>query len=408
MEAIDDSLFLVLPVPMRRIDGVVHVESQAVHGLSRWADNFPRVVAAMVCYPEAIARNLRAVTWEPVEGRPELATVEIVGLPYGYGLAPHFRHLQDIRRRLRSRIEQARYLCFAIGGCFGDWGAVAASIADSTERPFAVWTDRVESRVIRQQSMLKESWLRRWKGLAYAELVGVYERRVIRKAALGLFNGKDTYETYKRNVTRAFSVMDIHISAADRLPEESIMSLKGGPRLRIGYAGRAVEMKAPLQWLAVLHELAERGVDFEATWLGDGPLLETMRRHVADCRLSERVRLPGFVGDRESVLAALRSWDVLLFTHITPESPRVLLESMVSATPIVGYESLYARDLVRDFGADYLVPVGRTAELVDKLARLAADPAELNRLRTETYRNSGGFNDVAVFKQRSDLIKTYL
>lgn len=408
MEMTDDSLFLVLPVPMRRIGGSLHVESQAVHGLACWADNFPRVVAAMVSYPEAIAGNLRAVTWEPVEGRPDLTRVEIVGLPFGYGLGDHFRHLQDTKRLLRSRIEQSRYLCFAIGGCLGDWGSIAASIADRSERPFAVWSDRVESLVIRRQSMAKKSMLRRWKGLLYSGIVGVYERRVIRKAALGLFNGKDTFETYKPHLARAFPVMDIHISAADRLPEEAIMALKGRQRLRIGYAGRAVEMKAPLQWLAVLRELADRGVDFEATWLGDGPLLDAMRRHVDTCGLGGRVRLPGFVGDRASVLAAIRGWDVLLFTHITPESPRILLEAMVSATPIVGYESLYARDLVQGFGEEYLMPIGRTAALADRLVRLANDRTELHRLRIETYRNSAGFNDVAVFRRRSELIKAYL
>lgn len=408
MDHNNDSLFLVLPVPTRRIGGVLHVESQAVHGLAKWAENFGRVAAAMVSYPEAIAANLRSVTWEPVDGRPELAGVEIVDLPFGYRLGAHFRHLAGTRRLLHHHIERSRYLCFAIGGCLGDWGSVAAAIAHRRQRPFAVWTDRVESRVIRQQSLQKTSRLRRWKGLAYAGLVGLYERRVIRTAALGLFNGKDTFETYRNHLAHAFPVMDIHISPADRLPEAEAMARKGGGPLRIGYAGRAVEMKAPLQWLAALAELARRGVDFEATWLGDGPLLDAMRDEVHRLGLDDKVALPGFVGERARVLEALRAWDVLLFTHITPESPRILLEAMVSATPLVGYESLYARDLVAGFGEDYLGPVGRPAVLAEYLARLAGDRAELRRLQTAAHANSADFNDEAAFKRRADLIKTYL
>jgi colanic acid/amylovoran biosynthesis glycosyltransferase len=408
MTASDDSLFLVLPVPLRRIGGLLHAEAQAVHGLGRWADNFPRVVAAMVRYPEAVAEKLRALAWEPVDGRPGLERVEILDLPFGYGLPAHFRHLPEIRRRLQERIETARYLCFAVGGCLGDWGAVAASLSHRRGRPFAVWADRVEPRVIQQQALAKTSWLRRWKGLAYAELVRRYERRVIAQAALGLFNGRDTYETYKGCLARAFPVMDIHLAAADRLPAAEIMARKGSRRLRIGYAGRAADMKAPLQWLAVLQELAGMGVDFEAVWLGDGPLLAAMRERVEAAGLGGRVSLPGFVGERASVLAAIRGWDVLLFTHVTPESPRILLEALVSATPIVGYESLYARDLVQDFGADYLVPVGATATLASRLARLAGDRAELRRLQSASHAGSAGFNDVAVFRRRSELIKTYL
>ena len=47
-------------------------------------------------------------------------------------------------------IEDADYLSFAIGGLFGDWGAVACFEAHRMKRPYAVWTDRVESRVMRE------------------------------------------------------------------------------------------------------------------------------------------------------------------------------------------------------------------------------------------------------------------
>lgn len=408
------TLLLVLPVPMRRIGSAIHIESQAAHGLARWADNFPRVVAALVHYPEALAARLSGVKWERIDGRPDLGTVEIIPLPHGYGLLKHVAQLREVRRLLLPRIEHSDYLCFAIGGCFGDWGSVAASLAASRGRSFAVWADRVESQVIRRHAEGKKSWLRRLKGSAYARLVGIYERGIIAKATLGLFNGEDTYAAYKDKVGRAFPVRDIHLSTRDRLPEAEILRLKDGASgpaggaLRIGYAGRAADMKAPLDWLRALHRLAEKGIAFEATWLGDGPLLEAMRRFVRAHGLEARIRLGGFVADREQVLAAIRQWDVLLFTHVTPESPRILLEAMVSATPLVGYDSLYARSLVKGFGEDYLVPVGGQSELAERLAKLALDRQELRRLAILSYRSSAGFNDVSVFRQRSDLIKTYL
>src|SRR6185503_14985780 len=49
-----NSLLLDLPVPFRRIDGVLHVEAQAHNGIQRWLDNFERVTVCAPCIPDAL------------------------------------------------------------------------------------------------------------------------------------------------------------------------------------------------------------------------------------------------------------------------------------------------------------------------------------------------------------------
>ncbi|SRR6266581_2535714 len=453
-QPLNQSLLLVLPVPMQKKDGRRYVESQAVNGLLRWADNFDHVTAAIVSYPGDIAEQVPGVKWECIDDRADLERVTVIDLPYGYTPRMHFRHLSEVKKTLEPLISSASYLCFAIGGYFGDWPTVAAHQAIAMGRHFAVWTDRVESRVIRYDYSRKRNLFRRLYGRIYGLWVGIRERRIIQRATLGLFHGRDTYDAYahliahsynvsnihlrledristnelmrkgdsalKETRTQAFLVHDIHLSGNDRIPSASFeakASLTVRPETRnsatrrpliIGYAGRAAEMKAPLDWLAIIKRSVANGIDLRATWLGDGPLLPVMRDFVDKNRLDQVVHLPGFVGDRRHVVEQLRSWDILLFTHVTPESPRILLEALVSGTPIVGYDSPYARDLVQGFGEEYLVPIGAIDALAAQLVLLDQDRRKLVQLMRNSYAASEHFNDTATFRHRSDLIKRYV
>ena len=45
---------------------------------------------------------------------------------------------------------------------------------------------------------------------------------------------------------------------------------------------------------------------------------------------------------------------VLVFCHTTPESPRNLVEALISGCPIVGYHSDFAAELVGDGGGAFV------------------------------------------------------
>jgi colanic acid/amylovoran biosynthesis glycosyltransferase len=97
-----------------------------------------------------------------------------------------------------------------------------------------------------------------------------------------------------------------------------------------------------------------------------------------------------------------------VFCHVTPESPRCLLEALMSAVPLVGYWSAFAQDLVATEGGGEFVPIGDTEALAQAIARQALD-APLRRRNTEAARRSGlHFSDEAVFAHRSELIKAHL
>ena len=247
----------------------------------------------------------------------------------------------------------------------------------------------------------------------YAAIIKRQTYRAIRACDLGLFHGQTVYDAYAPFCRQPALVHDVHVSPNDAISDTDLaskMTQLGARRsIRIGYVGRAHPMKAPLQWIdAIAKAVKVLGSErIEAVWLGDGPLLEDARARVRDLNLQACIRFAGFVGDRAEVLAFLRRQDVLLFCHVTPESPRVLIEALISGLPLVGYDSSYARELVGERGGANLSPIGDSDALAANLIRLANSREELRRLTREAAASREIYNDEAVFAHRSELIKKY-
>lgn len=403
----DGTLLIYAPVPLHRGgNGALMLEDQACNGLRLWGENFDHVTAMMPLSPAP-----PPPAWVPLEGAgPDPARVTVVPLPMAYRPDRFLRHLPATRRRIRALIAGADRLSFAIGGLFGDWGSVACLEAHRMGRPYAVWTDRVESAVTRGRAR-SGRWRHRLRARLTHRPMAALERAVIRRAALGLFHGRETFDAYAPFCRHPEMVHDIHLRAGDHIApaalEAKAAAAAEGP-LRLCYSGRAEPMKGPDDWVTVLEALAARGVDFRARWLGDGSALEGMRRRVAAAGLSGRVDLPGFERDRAAVLAALRAADLFVFCHLTPESPRALIEALASGTPLAGYDGAFARDITAGHGGGRFVARGDTAALVELIAGLDADRAALADLIRRAGRDGAPFTDAEVFRHRSDLLKAHL
>ncbi|WP_207101602.1 glycosyltransferase [Paracoccus shandongensis] len=400
-------LLLYVHVPVHQgHDGELMIEPQAANGLRLWARNFDHVTVMQPVRADAGGGKML----QPVSQIPGADRITFDPLPMAYRPDRFLRHLPAARQKIRDNIAQADYLCFSLGGLWGDWGAVSSIIAHRMGRPYSVWTDRVESKVARHNARTGQgrSALRSrldWRPMA------ALEKWVIRRAALGLFHGRETYDAYARFCRQPQLVHDIHVGKSDHISPDALPckqhAAAEGP-LRIVYAGRADPMKGPLDWVEVLAMLARRGVDFRATWLGDGPLLAEMRAAIDAAGLTLKIELPGFVSDRGTVLEALRQAHVMLFCHKTPESPRCLIEALVSGTPLIGYEGTFAADLISGHGGGQLAPMDDTAALAYILANLAQDRTKLADMMKRAVRDSSEFHDEAVFEHRACLIRDHL
>lgn len=402
----EGSLLLDLPVPFRRIGGVLHVDVPADAGILGWLDNFERVTVCAPCVPEAQVDP--TASWVPADDLLRRGGLTLHALPWGYHPRDHLRHRAQVRDLYRGLVARHEFLCVANLGWAGAWGTVAADEAARAGRPYAVWLDWVlhEMRPAARAGLAK-----RCVGAIRDGLEKRSSLRVVRRAALGLFHGRTVYDAYAPISRNPHVVHNVHLGRQDMIAPAHLAARLERPvvRARIGYVGRVHERKGPLQWIAAMECLSQRHPGgFEATWLGDGPLLEECRREVARRGLADVVFFPGAERDRAKVLDFFRSLDLFAFCHLTQESPRCLIEGLMSGVPLVGYDSAYARDLVAGTGGGEFVPVGAVDALADRLADLSRDGSARGAASMRALASGGRFSVDAVFAHRSELIKRYL
>ncbi|MCC1480473.1 glycosyltransferase [Roseibaca sp. Y0-43] len=400
-----DTLLMHLPASLYRRGDVLLLDDQACNGLRLWAEHFGRLIVLV-----AVEDGAAPGSWVPLEHiGPSASRIEFVHLPSAWRPDRFLRALGPTRKRIRHALAQADFIGTTLGGAsFGDWGAVIAREAVKLGLPFYIWTDRVEPDVARR--LVKTAPLRRKLRLAVEyPIMQRMEQGLIAKAALGLFHGRETYDAYAPHSPNPQHVHDIHIRKLDHITADALAQKQARQgTLRIVYAGRADPMKGTGDWLSVLEQLTQAGVDFHAEWLGDGPDLTAMRARVEAGPLKGRVALPGFVADRGRLLEALRDADVLMFCHLTPESPRVLIEALASGCPLLGYDSAYPADLIAGHGGGVLTPLGQPQHLATALAALARDRARLAALIGRAAQDGAQFDDETVFAHRAGLIRQHL
>jgi glycosyltransferase involved in cell wall biosynthesis len=406
----EDGLLIVLPVPFKKLaDGRLLCEEQATNGIDQWADYFSHVTVAAPALTENLQNGASTVLWRDPETLRNRDKVTLVPLSMAYTPIAFATSFAQGRRTLLEHIARNRFLSFGIGGLIGDWAALGARLAQSRGLSYSIHTDRVEHELLLKLASQK-SPLRRLKAQLMGRSMRAYHRGIIRGCALGLWHGSDCFLAYSPWARENHLIHDIHLKPADVISAAGLAAKQQSAargRLRIAYAGRLDPMKAPLEWLRGLRAARDLGAEFEAVWLGDGPLHDDFHACIGQLGLRDYVRAPGFISERATLLAELRQAHIFVFTHVTPESPRCLLEALISGSPIVGYQSAFAEELTAGRGGGAYVPLGDWRALGAKVAELAAHRQKLAALIAEAAENGSRFNDEAVFRERSELIHKY-
>ncbi len=409
-----NSLLLVLPaLQARDINGERFYEKQASNGISRWAENFDSVTVACPALPYESRGT--AIEYIPLSEIEHIQRIKFIELRHSWELIKFLRVYKSTKKILSALISEHQYLSFSIGGLVGDWGAVACLEAHRLQRKYSVWTDRVEHKVVKGSYLDRRGIGRftRWaRARIEAPMMAALEKAVIKRSSLGLFHGADCFEAYSPFSARPFLVHDIHLKQCDQASDKAIdekcdVVLSGGP-IEIVYVGRVAAMKGPLEWIEALHAVYRAGIKFRATWLGDGPLLSDAKAKVDTLKLNDSIHFAGMVTNRDELLGKLRAAHIFVFCHKTPESPRSLIEALMAGTPIVGYQSHYAADLLGSGSLSRLLLVDHNSQqLGEKLRQIISDrPALIDLIRTCADIGKQ-FSDDAVFKHRSELIKEY-
>jgi colanic acid/amylovoran biosynthesis glycosyltransferase len=392
-----ERLLLVLPIQAYSAKGRIFIDKQACNGLRLWLENFKNVTLACIVN-EAEPPSNRS----PIDQIAGFERLRVICLPLAY--APHkfLASLPKILPILSQEVASSQFLHFAIGGLWGDWGAVASLVASRAKRRFAIWTDRVESRVISFQARAKPLFRRiYWKSTAY--LMKHFERYVISKSAIGLFHGMDCYAAYAQYCKDPHLVHDIHLDYKDHVTEAEleVRLARDGP-IRIVYAGRVHRDKGVFDWIRSLSLAASTPVDFVAVWFGDGPELATARHQVASLGLADRVSFPGAIEKHADLIRKLKTFDAFVFCHKTPESPRCLIEALICGLPLIGYEGQYQNDLIQKHSGGLLTPIDHPERVAESISSFWKTRTAL----TQAAKMDGSTFDASeVFRHRSELMR---
>lgn len=407
-------MLLVLPVPFLVKGNEIFFEAQACNGLARWADNFGSVIVVAPTIPEALAAEDKITIWQNTTTLEKAERFELVPLPWAYKLSDFLSSYSQVRAYLGELVSRSEYLQFALGGLIGDWAAIAALEAHKQGREYAIHTDWVNHEVL-LKSANRGNLKKRFKAIVDALLVKMYHKRIIQNCAVGLWHGQDCYSVYSSWCKNSYLIHNIHLKSSDSIGKQELARKVAHTHceavdntIRICYAGRIDPMKAPLEWVKSIAHARDNGVNIQATWMGDGILMDEMKALIGKLGLNSYIELTGFEQNRDKLLHKIRESHIMLFTHVTPESPRCLIEALMCGTPIIGYQSDYPVELVGDFGGGKFVPMGDWKKLGDLLVTLSKDRQRLSQLIQEAGENGQRFNDEAVFLHRSNSIKKHL
>jgi len=143
--------------------------------------------------------------------------------------------------------------------------------------------------------------------------------------------------------------------------------------------GHAVLVKA-------FARLIETRPDAVLVLAGDGPLLDEVKRQVADAGLAERVRFLGAV-DHVTTARWLQASDVLVLPSFNEGTPLVTLEALACGKPVVATGVGGTTEVISDERYGLLVPAGddpALARALDEAPRRTWDVATL-RARAAEY-----------------------
>ncbi len=170
--------------------------------------------------------------------------------------------------------------------------------------------------------------------------------------------------------------------------EEEPFRAPGIRRASILSVGRLVPKKGHEDLLAACAVLRDRGVEFECTIVGSGPLQETISEAVRQRNLGERVRLAGAMTHRELIELYRRADLFVLAPRIAEDGdrdgiPNVIAEAMAVGVPVVASDVSGIPELVRHERTGLLAPSRDPAALAEAMHRLLSDRGLAARLAGE-------------------------
>ncbi len=402
------TLLLIIPCVVQYVGKEVAIDEHFANNLNSYTENFDHVTFACSVAEEGELTSHKNLT--RFSDLKEPNKVSFIALPEPYREDRFYLNYWSMYKIFKSEIKKADYLLFSPHAMY-DWPLMATRLAISMGRSFDMEADwHIESiekvRLADMKPSLKKIrkvwWSKRFTS-AYLSCLG--------RSSVALLQGGDVYEAYKNIAPNPQKVLNIQVTAENRISnaalETKLERIRSNQPLDIVYAGRAIDMKGPFDWLKAIEALVKDGVKLRATWFGDGKLLDEMKQFVAKAKIEKNVVFAGNQS-RDTMLDAVKQADIFMFCHKTSESPRNIVESLASSCPIIGYESRHARDLVEKQGGGEFCQINDWQALAKLVKELDSNRSKLEDLTRSAHATAKLLDRDLAMQHRIDLIKKYV
>ena len=157
---------------------------------------------------------------------------------------------------------------------------------------------------------------------------------------------------------------------------------------RLVFAGRFVYQKNPVAIVQILSRLKD--LNWQFAMLGDGPMLEDIKREIGKSGMNERFDLPGWVTS-EQVLDHFSKSDILFMPSFSEGLPVVGVQALAKGLAIVASRIGGFLDLVDEKKNGYLIDVQDKDAFAEILRKLISDTDLLFQFRAASLKKSRDF-----------------
>ena len=161
------------------------------------------------------------------------------------------------------------------------------------------------------------------------------------------------------------------IDCRQQLPEPAVLGTLTQKLPVVGTVGRLTAIKAVAHLLRALGALAKEGVFANCVVVGEGGQESELKRLAEELGIADKVCFAGF---QVQPLAWVQAMDICVLCSSKEGLPRVVLEAMLAAKPVIGSDVTGTRELIVHEETGLLYGYGDVPALTAALRRLLSDP----------------------------------
>jgi glycosyltransferase involved in cell wall biosynthesis len=186
-----------------------------------------------------------------------------------------------------------------------------------------------------------QSFATRLRSILYAKVFEQMNRRGIRSASLVLLKGRSLVHRYGHYNKNHKNFVNTSYSQEDIIPEdmfeERLATLKTGRPLRFIFFGRLIWEKGVDESIKIIKLASDRGADVMLDIIGNGPDRQRLGALVQKLNMDNRITFHNAMPYGPALMDEIRKADILLFTSLAEETPRMIFDGYSAGLPLIGY-----------------------------------------------------------------------